>query len=354
MGTGLGIIVAVVALVGAECGPDAASSDAGSTQPELGTFAATEASPDEPMLADAIGDNAADFEELDADDEAKILARKGIPMPPSQVRAEYLAWKNQLSPAVQREIDRHCREHGGDFQQVCNGIGPHAIPVPPSLMPLPRGTPDRSVSHEQWQASLTPVQRRYYKEYCNVGEADADMERGYSQLCGGTPIVLAFGDERIEYTAGGSFALAPGVSVSTDWPTATTPWLARDLDGDGQITHGGELFGSSTQLPDGSLARHGFAALAALDANADGVLDAADPAFATLLVWADRDGDRASTSSELTPLSEIVVSLSLRYHRAPLCDARGNCEGERSTMQWRTAEGTLRTGSVVDVYLRYR
>jgi hypothetical protein len=335
----LGMLFGVVALVGAQCGPGAAGPDSG-TAPDAEVAEVTEVGEAGDVRAD---DGVADDID-DAADEATMLAKRGIPMPPSQERAAYLAWKRQLSPAIRGKIDQHCREHGGEFQRVCNGIGPLAIPVPPSLMPMPGNAPATGISHEQWQASLTPSQRRYYRSYCTVTEDDP--ERGYAQLCGGTPIVLAFGDERIEYTV--------GVGASTDWPTATTPWLARDLDGDGQINHGGELFGSSTQLPDGSLARHGFAALAPLDANGDGVLDARDPAFATRLIWADRDGDRASSPGELTPLSEVVVSLSLRYERVPLCDARGNCEGERSTMQWRAADGSLRTGSVVDVYLRYR
>ena len=49
-----------------------------------------------------------------------------------------------------------------------------------------------------------------------------------------------------------------------------------DLDGDGRITDSRELFGGTTS---------GFAALAALDGNHDGVVDAADDGLA------DFDGD---------------------------------------------------------------
>lgn len=45
-------------------------------------------------------------------------------------------------------------------------------------------------------------------------------------------------------------------------------------------------FGSSpsTSLTGGATARNGFEALAALDSNADGILDARDPAFAELVL----------------------------------------------------------------------
>jgi hypothetical protein len=107
-------------------------------------------------------------------------------------------------------------------------------------------------------------------------------------------------------------------------------------------------------LPDGSFASHGFIALRALDANRDGVLDGRDPAFATLVMWADRDGNRASSPDELTPVTSTILSLSLDDERVATCDARGNCEGERAAMQWRDASGTVRTGAAIDVYLRLR
>jgi hypothetical protein len=169
-----------------------------------------------------------------------------------------------------------------------------------------------------------------------------------------TPLVVAFDGRPIEFTAASAsarFAFVPGEPASTDWPTAATPWIARDLDGDGAITSGAELFGSSTILAGGTAARHGFAALAALDANSDGVLDARDPAFAELVLWSDRDGDHRSTPDELRPLSRTVTSISLAYTLDPRCNARGACQGERGTLRWRDATGAEHQGTVVDIYL---
>lgn len=168
-----------------------------------------------------------------------------------------------------------------------------------------------------------------------------------------TPLVLAFDGAGARLGAGeATFAFTPGRPVHTDWPTAATPWLARDVDGNGRIDDGRELFGSDTRVGRGT-ARHGFEALAALDANGDGVLDARDPAFGSLRVWRDANGDRASQPGELTTLAqERVSALDLHFSSAATCDRRGNCQRERSDFTWRDAAGTPRRGALVDVYLR--
>lgn len=169
-----------------------------------------------------------------------------------------------------------------------------------------------------------------------------------------TPLVVAFDDAAIELErSAGSFAFDPGMPVTTDWPSARTPWVALDRDGDGAITSGAELFGDATVLPGGEKASNGFAALAALDANGDRVIDHRDPMFAKLVLWADRDGDRRSTAIELRPLMGAIDAIPLDHEVVPRC-ADGNCEGERGAMIWRDAEGHRRTGAVIDLYLQRR
>lgn len=168
-----------------------------------------------------------------------------------------------------------------------------------------------------------------------------------------TPLVIAFDDQPVEFApaAGERFAFVPDAPMASDWPTATTPWIALDLDGDGKITSGAELFGSSTVLPGGGRAANGFVALAALDANGDGVLDARDPMFAELLLWSDRDGDHQSSPDELRPLASVVTRIPLAFTRDARCTDRDDCEGERGTLHWRDAGGGDHVGAVVDVYL---
>jgi hypothetical protein len=56
----------------------------------------------------------------------------------------------------------------------------------------------------------------------------------------------------------------------------------------------------------------GFAELASLDTNADGVIDAADADFAKLQVWQDLDQDHVTDADELKTLTEFEIeSLSL-------------------------------------------
>ena len=169
-----------------------------------------------------------------------------------------------------------------------------------------------------------------------------------------TPLVIAFDAQPIAFSSSSTpFAFQHDHSVRTDWPTAATPWLALDRDGDGRITTGAELFGDATPLASGATATNGFAALADLDANHDGIIDARDPAFASLVLWSDRDGDHVGSADELRHASELVTSIPLAHQLDARCDDRGDCEGERGAMTWRDAAGA-HTGAVVDVYLRER
>jgi len=172
-----------------------------------------------------------------------------------------------------------------------------------------------------------------------------------------TPIVLRFGVEEVRYgTGGGDFDLTgQGFNVATDWPTAQTPWLAFDRDGDGRIEDGGELFGSATRLVSGRLAKHGFEALRELDENGDGAVNSDDSAYASLRIWADTNADRRSQPGELKSLSDLgVTSLSVEHRVEQVCDARGNCGRERAAFTFVGEDGAAREGEAVDVHLPWR
>lgn len=169
-----------------------------------------------------------------------------------------------------------------------------------------------------------------------------------------TPLVLRFDDQPItmipaESTPMASFDISMRADscIMTDWPEATTPWLALDVDGSGAIEGGHELFGSGSRLADGAHAEHGFMALAALDHDHSGSIDAADPHFAELMLWRDYDADRRSQPSELEPLASMgITSLPTAYVSAIECDARGNCANQRAAFAH-----TGGVGELVDVYL---
>ena len=183
------------------------------------------------------------------------------------------------------------------------------------------------------------------------GTADCFPDEG-----GDTPLVLRFDDAPItmiasEATPSATFDIAMAADgsscITTDWPSAATPWLAVDLDRSGTIDGGHELFGSGTELAGGGKAENGFIALAEFDANHDGVVDARDPRFGELVLWRDHDGDRQSTPAELEPLAEAGVdSLVVDYRVDPSCDERGNCAIERASFGHAGGRGEL-----VDLHL---
>jgi hypothetical protein len=169
-----------------------------------------------------------------------------------------------------------------------------------------------------------------------------------------TPLVLSFDGAPVEYLTDRelSFDLNGARSQVTDWPTARTPWLALDRDGNGAIDDGSELFGSMTVLSSGRRAKNGFVALRELDTNGDGRITPDDPGFSRLVVWSDRDGDRRSNPAEIATASAFeLISIDLDYVIDPRCDQRDNCEVERASFRYRDAAGVERTGAVVDIHL---
>jgi len=116
-----------------------------------------------------------------------------------------------------------------------------------------------------------------------------------------------------------------GVRDGTGWLSGDDAWLALDLDSDGMITSGAELFGIDTILPDGAKAANGFAALAPLDSNADGVISADDERFADLVLWRDENLNGVSESFELRGLADSgIAAIGLNSQPVALALAGGN------------------------------
>lgn len=196
------------------------------------------------------------------------------------------------------------------------------------------------------------------EQYCEGGEWGACVETAACDPGGGetsTPLVLSFDGASPEMTVSAAASFdneLTGRCLATDWPTAATPWLALDRDGDGGIADGRELFGSGTRMGDGARAQHGFAALAELDDDGNGRITPDDSRFAELLVWADNDGDKRGTGDELRSLADLhVLSIELGYDVDRVCDERGNCGVERAELRFVGPGGAVATGSVIDLHL---
>jgi trimeric autotransporter adhesin len=166
----------------------------------------------------------------------------------------------------------------------------------------------------------------------------------------GTPIILDLngdGVSTLSVGAGVKFDLfADGNAVNTGWVSSTDGLLVLDRNHDGVINNGAELFGSSTQMADGSAASNGYVALRELDTNHDGVISAGDAAFADLQVWVDANSNGVSDSGETQSLTALgITSVSLAVNE-DLSKDNGNLIGLTSTYQ--TSDG--QTHAAADVW----
>ena len=120
---------------------------------------------------------------------------------------------------------------------------------------------------------------------------------------------------------------ADGTAEKIAWtePDDNVGFLALDRNGNGTIDSGAELFGGSTMLTNGASAPNGFEALADMDSNRDGKLDASDPSWPNLLLWLDTNHDGSSTATELISIpSSGVSAISIDYQRSGKKDRFGN------------------------------
>ena len=104
-----------------------------------------------------------------------------------------------------------------------------------------------------------------------------------------------------------------GIRTATGWVDKEDGLLVRDIDGNGKIDNGKELFGDNTILQNNQKATNGMEALADLDSNGDGIIDNKDIAFNSLKVWQDLNGDGISSSDELITLADAgITSINLK------------------------------------------
>ncbi|MEW5819914.1 MAG: calcium-binding protein, partial [Cyanobacteriota bacterium] len=118
---------------------------------------------------------------------------------------------------------------------------------------------------------------------------------------------------------------ADGFSELTGWASPDDGLLVLDINDNGLIDSGRELFGEHTLLSNGEEASGGFEALAELDSNLDGKIDANDTQFSDLKIWIDANSDGITDSGELHTLGELnIESISLNFENVNKEDAEGN------------------------------
>ena len=134
---------------------------------------------------------------------------------------------------------------------------------------------------------------------------------------------------------------------NSGWIGKNEGFLVRDINGNGQIDNGTEMFGNHTVLQNGKNAVNGFEALKDLDSNGNGKFDAEDDAWSQVKVWRDANTNGIVDSGELLTLEQAgIESINLKYDYQKEADENGNIEIQQGTFN--RTDGT--TGKVSDVW----
>jgi hypothetical protein len=208
--------------------------------------------------------------------------------------------------------------------------------------------------YHYWQT--TEVSQSDSNQITISGTEDAcegGCDPGYTPSCQGdqtpdecgccvdyTPILIDLTGEGV-FLSGSKNGVAfqindTGSKVRVAWPSSpNTAWLVLDRNNDGLINDGSELFGNTTRLFEGDIARNGYEALAEFDQNGDGVIDHDDSVFRDLRLWVDLNRDGISQPEELIKLRTAgVVSMSLDAKESRRTDQFGNRFRYRAKVQF--------------------
>ena len=125
-----------------------------------------------------------------------------------------------------------------------------------------------------------------------------------------------------------------GFLERTGWVGADDGLLALDLNNNGIIDNGAELFGNNTRLPNGENAKNGFEALKQYDSNNDGILNEQDKIWSDLRVWQDSNSNAITDAGELKTMQEAgISSISLKYKDSYHTDQQGNAHKQIGSAQ---------------------
>ena len=128
-----------------------------------------------------------------------------------------------------------------------------------------------------------------------------------------------------------------GFAEKSAWVSNDDGILAFDVNNNGVIDNGSEIFGDAFLKPDGSSAQSGFDALSSLDSNNDNIIDANDSQFNNIKIL--------KADGSLISLAEAgIVSISLNAQASNTVDENGNTQLNVSSFT--KADGS--TGSLAD------
>ncbi len=182
---------------------------------------------------------------------------------------------------------------------------------------------------------------------CNHAESDSRidlMEGGDVDDAGRQPssaiIIDLDRDGKVETTALSGSRIhfdhnRNGFAEQSGWVGRDDGLLVLDLNGNGKIDHGGELFGNQTLLADGSTAANGFEALKQYDSNGNGRLDAGDARWGEFRIWQDSNQNGLAEEGELRGLDAVgLASLNLTYRHQSVKDEHGHSHTQLGSVSW--------------------
>ena len=152
----------------------------------------------------------------------------------------------------------------------------------------------------------------------------------YGSVCD-SPLVVSLAKGPHRFCGEGQSILfdldANGQLDFVTWTVADSEiaFVTLDLNGNGTIDSGAELFGNHMKKKDGSTAANGFDALADFDDNNDGVIDATDVVWSRLRLWVARNHDGFNEPTEMsTPAEANITAFGLDHHFTARYDRFGN------------------------------
>ena len=142
-----------------------------------------------------------------------------------------------------------------------------------------------------------------------------------------------------------------GQAIATGWTASNNlAFLVRDVDGNGNIESGADLFGSATVLKNGNRATNGFEALRDLDDNGDLRFSPADRAWSSVKLWFDRNRNGRLDPNELVTLDQMGIEyINLTYIEVMEMDRYGNQTRQRSTFH-RNVRGKSQALQIIDAW----
>lgn len=197
-----------------------------------------------------------------------------------------------------------------------------------------------------WLAPYAESFGRWLGEALGLDEALARLfDQAQTWLQSMDPLVLDLDGDGVETVGADAGVLfdhdGDGLRQGSGWANRDDGFLVLDRNGNGIIDSGRELFGDNTLLAGGERAEDGFAALAEMDGNGDGIVDAQDAAFANLRVWRDANLDGISQADELLTLSGLgIESLTVTGQEVNRRQGDGNMVGRAGS--YTLSDGTVR------------